>query len=85
MKTCEFKVVDTIAGKTRKVELKHKVNGYSYCGMRNDGITHIFERGNIKVLIQISGNDINFSKIRNYESDYFDYNYVRKFFNFIAV
>jgi hypothetical protein len=85
MKECNFKVIDNISGKGRKAELKKVVKGYSYCGMRNDEVTHVFERGNIKVLIRISENDISFSKEQNQEAVEFNYDYVHKFFNLIPM
>jgi hypothetical protein len=86
MKQCEFKVLDTISGKTRKAELQKVVKGYAYHGQSGKDINdHIFVRGDIKVIINITGNDITFIRLVKNELTEFDYPYINKFFNLIPV
>jgi len=86
MKECNFKVIDTIANKTRKAELLKDVKGYAYYGQsgKNEN-EHIFVRGDIKVIINITENDINFIRLVNNEQTEFDYPYINKFFNLTPI
>ena len=79
MKECIFKVVDKELG--RKVIVKDRVNGYQAHHINN--CNHSFTRGKVAVMIFINGNDIKFVKLHNDKGHLdFDYDFIRKFFDF---